>query len=133
MFRFTARGNPQAAFNFGAKSVNYYGQVFSRRHFARSHDAMRFGCVDPAALVGSLPVSAFASLWSLEGITASSLALTTEDSIVGILCAMTGNTAARMGTMPLSDCAVTLSRTLLSNAMAMQWTLCCVKLISTGP
>jgi hypothetical protein len=61
MFRFGARAAPQAAFACGARSAMYMGQVYSRRHFARTNSPLLAGFIDPArvlAVAGGSPLVA---------------------------------------------------------------------------
>jgi hypothetical protein len=132
MFRFTARGAPQAAYQFGARSFSYFGHELSRRHFARARSAALSGFIDPTKLVGALPASAFANLWCLDRCSGASLAMTTEEALTSMLADVSRLAGSRVGSLPLSDCAVCLSRTLLSNAMAVQMTLCCSFLKPVG-
>jgi hypothetical protein len=70
MFRFGARAAPQAAFACGARSAMYMGQVYSRRHFARTNSPLLAGFIDPAKI-----------LTLGNGAAASGLALTTPSSL----------------------------------------------------
>ena len=125
MFRFTARASPQAAFAQGARGVNYMGHYLSRRHCNQTHSPMVAGYINTLRLAGSaVPASAFAMLWSMERSAMATLA-SGEETVAGVLARMIASSSARIAAMPVSDCAATLSRTLMSNAMCLQWTLCC--------
>ena len=136
MFRFSARFTPnmnaQACFKAGASSVNYFGKDVSRRSFLRQNTPVVKGFIDTSKILSSVPCSAFASLWCLEQAAAGGMIqLGSEDALNGILGSVLASTATRLGASCVSDCATTLSRTLLSNAMAMQWTLCCKAMLLT--
>ncbi len=128
MFRFTSRASPVQNFNLGANSINYFGKEMSRRCFNRSNAPVVKGFINPANLLAAgIPSSAFASLWCPE--QASIVQLGGEAALNGILGSMLTDAVVRLGAAPMNDCASILSRTLLSNAMSMQWTLCCCKMV----
>jgi hypothetical protein len=129
-FRFTARaGCPQTAFNFGARTVDYFGKEVSRRSFHRQRSPAVFGFIDTTKLISTVPASAFASIWCKEQSEAGGIVqLGSEDSLNGMLGRMLASANCRVGASAsamMDATAGALSRTLLSNAMAMQWTLCC--------
>ena len=131
MFRFGTRfTTPQSCFRAGASSVNYFGKDVTRRSFNRQRSNVVNGFIDTSKLITGIPTSAFASIWCKQQAESGGIIqLGSEDALNGILGSMIASaaTGGRVGAGLLSDCATTMSRTMLSNAMSMQWSLCCCK------
>ena len=135
MFRFGARFTPSAhtCFRAGASSVNYFGKDVTRRSFNRQRTSIVSGFIDTSKLISVIPTSAFASIWCKEQADAGGIIqLGSEDALNGVLgstIAAQTNTGC-IGGGSLSNCATIMSRTMMSNAMSMQWSLCCCKTLA---
>jgi hypothetical protein len=115
MFRFGARAAPQAAFAAGARSAMYMGQVYSRRHFARTNSPLLAGFIDPMKLLvptaqsgvtGLLPCSA-AALAAPGATGAVTPAAALEELLAGaVFSGLTGLAAAPVVPIVMPLCQV---------------------------
>jgi hypothetical protein len=123
MFRFGARAAPQAAFASGARSAVYMGQMYSRRHFARTNSPLLAGFVDPTKLLSpSNNGGGLLALSSPTGVLASSSAAL--DELVASVTALTA-TGTAMSPFLQETAALFNMRNGFSICTLKSW-VCCI-------